>query len=154
MSRRRKLTPEIIAKTFSLSFFAASVGFATYNLIGLLQSQAAFASSTATPPMPKTLSDITEPSVENYDLTYKPNGPTYPYIRGFYNSATPLLSDSADSSSQNYEHSLASASRPGACPRSSASETECCDSDDCESRTSEEDGVAELSSPDDSETML
>jgi len=91
--------------------------------------------------MPKTLSDITEPSVENYDLTYKPNGPTYPYIRGFYNSATPLLSDSADSSSQNYEHSL-------------ASETECCDSDDCESRTSEEDGVAELSDPEDSETML
>ena len=34
--------------------------------------------------MPKTLSDITEPSVESYDLTYKPNGPTYPFIRNNY----------------------------------------------------------------------
>ena len=48
-----------------------------------------------------------------------------------------ILRHSADASSQNYEQSLESASSQDWHRRSSTNETDCCNSDDCESRTSQ-----------------
>lgn len=83
MSRRRKLTPEIIAKTLSLTVFTAAVAYASYNLIDLFRSRSVFASESPLV-MPRTLSDVPEDSHSATPSIYKPNGPTYPFIRNNY----------------------------------------------------------------------
>ena len=59
--RRRKITPEVVVKSFVTFAFGAIVGFSAYHITGLIVNRSAFAKDSTEEQFPRTVEPI-----ENY----------------------------------------------------------------------------------------
>ena len=81
--RRRKITPEVITKTFSVFGFGVLAGYLSYMAVDYCFEHRVFALDAEQYRLPRTLADVKVSALGKDESLAKPAGPNFPFISAF-----------------------------------------------------------------------